>query len=116
VGGIVRELKGTLLDANGAADHVHLVALLRPTMAISDVLQEVKGSSSKWIHGTFAELRDFSWQDGYAAFSVSKSAVPDVLTYVRDQEEHHRRMSFQEELMALLDRHGVEYDPKYILR
>ena len=116
MGGIVRDLKGTLLDANGAADHLHLVAAVHPTVAVSAFLQEVKGGSSKWIHETFDDLRGFWWQEGYAAFTVSKSALPDVLKYVRNQKEHHRKISFQEELIALLDRHGVEYDPQYILR
>ena len=115
MGGIVRDLKGALLEANGAADHLHLVALVRPTWAVSGFVQEVKQGSSKWIHETFGELGDFWWQEGYAAFSVSKSALPDVMRYVRNQLEHHRKMSFEEEVRALLDRHGIEYDPKYIL-
>ena len=115
MGGTVRNLKGTLLEANGAADHVHLVTLVAPVVSISEFLKQVKGGSSQWIHETFAELRDFWWQDGYAAFTVSKSALPDVLSYVRNQAEHHRNMSFEEELIALLDRHGVEYDSRYVL-
>jgi len=115
MGGIVRNLKATLLEADGAADHVHLVTLVPPVVPISEFLKQVKGASSQWIHETFAELRDFWWQDGYAAFTVSKSALPDVLSYVRNQAEHHRKMSFEEELIALLDRHGVEYDSRYVL-
>lgn len=116
IGGIVRNLKGALLDANGAADHLHLIMMASPTVPISGVLQKVKGGSSEWIHETFPELQDFWWQDGYSAFTVSKSALPDVLTYVRNQIEHHRKMSFQDELIALLDRHGVEYDSQHVSR
>jgi REP element-mobilizing transposase RayT len=115
MGGIARQLKSTLLDANGAADHLHLVAALHSTIAPAEFLREIKQGSSKWIHESFGEMADFWWQDGYSAFTVSKSALPDVLTYVRNQQEHHRRMSFQEELIALLTRHGVSYDPKYVL-
>lgn len=116
LGGIVRDLKGVMLDANGDADHVHLVASIPPTIAVSQFLQEVKGGSSKWFHETFPEMRDFWWQEGYAAFAVSKSALSDVQKYVRGQAEHHQKMNFQDELIALLDRHGIEYDPRYVLR
>ena len=115
VGGIVRDLKGTLLDANGAEDHLHLVAHVPPTISISDFLRETKAGSSKWIHRTYPAIGDFAWQESHAAFTVSKSALPDVLKYVRNQQEHHRKMSFQEELIALLQRHGVEYDLRYVM-
>jgi len=114
-GGIVRDLKGTLLDANGAEDHLHLVVTVPPTMALSDLLRETKAGTSRWIHQTYPALADFAWQESYAAFTVSKSALPDVLKYVRNQQGHHRKMSFQEELIALLDRHGVKYDPRYMM-
>ena len=74
----------------------------------------LKGGSSRWIHETFATLTDFSWQDGYGAFSVSRSQLPDVERYIATQREHHRKRTFQEELRALLERHGIEYDERYM--
>jgi len=115
IGGIVREKEGKLLACNGPDDHLHLAVLLTPKYAVMDVVKEVKAGSSKWIHEEFRELCDFGWQDGYAAFSVSHSVLPKVIRYIESQEEHHRRLSFKDELIALLKRHGVEYDERYLL-
>jgi hypothetical protein len=79
-----------------------------------DVLGRIKANSSKWIHQTFDGLADFAWQEGYAAFSVSHSASDQVIQYVRRQIEHHSKMDFKQELRALLDRHGIVYDEKYL--
>jgi len=114
IGGILREQGGKLLAANGTADHVHIAALADPTVAISDLLRTIKTNSSSWIHRTFPDLRDFHWQDGYAAFSVSASVTPRVVSYIRKQAEHHKQTSFMEELVALLDKHGIEYDKRYL--
>lgn len=114
MGGIARKLKCQLLLANGVPDHVHLAAIVHPTIAIADFIGKVKSNSSGWIHDTFADLRDFDWQDGYAAFTVSPSVMPKVKQYIHSQPEHHKKMSFQEELIALLKKHGIEYDEKYI--
>jgi hypothetical protein len=85
-----------------------------PTLAPAKIAQLVKGASSSWIHETFPALADFAWQDGYGAFTVSKSNVPQVITYVQYQRDHHRAMSFQVEYRGLLDRHEIEYDERYI--
>ena len=114
MGGIIRNMKGKMLAANGTPDDVHLAALLRPTAAVADVVRDVKANTSGWIHQTLPNLRAFQWQDGYAAFSVSRSVLPEVVAYIRKQEAHHRKMTFQEELIGLLERHGVEYDERYI--
>ncbi len=114
MGGIARKLKCQLLLANGVSDHVHLAAVVHPTVAIADFIGKVKSNSSGWIHETFADLRDFDWQDGYAAFTVSPSVMPKVKEYIRSQPEHHKKMTFQEELIALLKKHDIEYDEKYI--
>jgi hypothetical protein len=74
----------------------------------------VKGDSSLWIHQQFKELQHFAWQKGYGAFSVSRSAVPDVIDYIKNQREHHKKQTFEEEYISLLDRHGIEYDPQYV--
>ena len=74
-----------------------------------------EGNSSKWIHETFADLRGFAWQDGYGAFSVSKSNLPQVIEYIARQREHHATQSFEDEYRALLTRHGVPFDERYLL-
>ncbi len=114
MGGIMRNLGGKMLAGGGAADHVHLAAVLRPTGAIADAVRDVKSNASGWIHDTFPDLRAFRWQDGYAAFTVSKSTVPEVVAYIRQQKDRHGKMTFQEELIALLDRHDIAYDERYI--
>ena len=114
VGGIVRNLKGIPLAINGVTDHIHIAAVLHPTVAPSDFVGKIKSNSSGWIHDTFPDMRDFRWQDGYSAFSVSQSLKDTVVAYIVNQEQHHKRMTFQEELVALLDKHGIEYDERYI--
>lgn len=114
MGGIVRQLKGTALNINGPQDHVHCLVLLPASLAVADVVRKLKSNSSKWVHETFAKARTFAWQAGYSAFSVSKSGVPEVSEYIARQEQHHARMSFQEELRAFLAKHEIEYDERYI--
>jgi len=112
--GIVRNHQGHPLLINGPEDHVHLVLSIPVTTAVADFMRELKSISSGWVHQTFPELRAFAWQDGYAIFSVSSSVLPKVLEYVQNQEEHHKKVSFRDELIWLLKNHGVEFDEKYI--
>ena len=114
IGGIARNLDSQVILASGVEDHVHLAAMLHPTLSIAEFVGKVKANCTGWVHETFPELRAFRWQEGYAAFTVSVSVLPRVKTYIRRQEEHHRKMTFQEELIALLDRHGIEYDERYV--
>jgi REP element-mobilizing transposase RayT len=114
VGGIIRGRDGKLLAMNGTRNHVHLLTIFHPKHAISDMFRDFKAASSDWVHDTFPELRDFAWQSGYSAFSVSRSVAPKVEAYIAGQEEHHRKQTFEEELVALLKRHGIEYDPRYV--
>lgn len=111
--GITREEGGTLLEIGGIEDHVHLLAKLKPSIAVSDMLRLIKTNSSKWMHEEKKHAR-LGWQEGYAAFSVSESQVVAVRRYIRNQAAHHRRQSFQEEFVSMLERHGVEYDPCYL--
>lgn len=113
MGGIIREERCVLLAAGGIPDHVHLLVSLHPTVAVANLLRVLKTNSSSWAHDTLG-FAEFGWQDGYGAFSVSKSAVDQVRAYIANQEEHHRRKTFEEEFIEFLDRHGVEYDPKYV--
>jgi REP element-mobilizing transposase RayT len=114
VAGIIRNHEGIPLAVNGVSDHLHVAAVVGPSVALSQFVGTVKSNCSKWIHETFDDMRDFSWQDGYSAFTVSASVKDSVLSYINSQETHHHKMSFQKELILLLERHGVKYDPKYI--
>ena len=109
IGGIIRELDGRLLVADGTADHVHLLMRLPPKVPPADALRVIKANSSRW-----ANQSDFRWQAGYAAFSVSESNVAAVTRYIRNQEQHDRKISFQDELRAFLKEHRIEYDERYI--
>ncbi len=116
LGGIVRDLRCTLLAVNGMPDHVHLLIRYRPDLSHSELLQQIKGRSSKWVNETFSEFGHFSWQEGYGGFTVSQSAVPAVETYIACQKEHHERQDFQTEFLELLRLHGVEFDPLEVFR
>ncbi len=112
LGGIVRELGGVALTINGVADHVHMLVILPPVVAVADALRVIKSNSSKWVRDTRG--KKFNWQGGYAAFSVSESNVAAVSRYIARQEEHHRRVTFKDEFAAFLRKHRVEYDERFI--
>lgn len=114
LGGIARENGVKLLLVGGMPDHVHMCVGLPQTLAVSKAVQLIKGGSSKWVKDNYSELRKFAWQDGYGAFSVSKSTLPSLTAYIANQREHHRARTFQEEFVALLVRHGIEYDKRYL--
>ena len=114
LGGLLRFHKGVLLAAGGMADHVHLLVGLNREMSVAEAVRLVKANSSKWIHETFTDRQAFVWQTGYGAFTVSYSNIDQVKQYIDGQAEHHRRRTFQEEFMAFLKRHGIEYDERYM--
>jgi putative transposase len=114
LGGIIRELGGNPVCINGTKNHVHLLVLLPGSVGVGEAMRVVKTNSSRWIHETWAARKDFAWQTGYAAFSVSRSNADQVRRYIDSQEEHHRTTTFEEELIAFFKRHGVEYDETYI--
>jgi REP-associated tyrosine transposase len=99
---------------NSVEDHVHVLFELSRTVAVSQAVEEVKKSSSKWIKTQGAEYAGFAWQAGYGAFAVSESNVQVVRAYISKQQEHYRRKTFQEEYRAFLDRHKVAYDERYV--
>ena len=106
LGGILRSLRGRALALGGIADHVHILAGLKPVHSVASVTRELKSGSSQWLHGKDGQS-DFFWQIGYAAITVSPSATGVVRRYIQTQAEHHRRMSFREELIALLRQSGI---------
>jgi putative transposase len=114
IGGIIRAEGGVSLEIGGTIDHIHLLAKLKPAISVSAMLARIKANSSKWANENEMELRKFGWQEGYGAFSVSESQVPAVMKYIRGQEEHHRTHTFQEEYVVLLQKHGVQYDERYL--
>jgi len=99
---------------NGGADHVHLLAKLRQDKAISKLIGDLKANSSGWISRTFEGCAGFAWQEGYGAFTVSESMLSKVYRYIERQEEHHRSVSFLEELRFLLKAHGLPFDERYL--
>ena len=113
LGGTITGLGGFPQGIGGVADHVHLLVGLRATHCVADVLREVKKASSHWIHDDIG-LNGFAWQEGYAAFTVGPTARKGVRGYIAHQEEHHRVMTFREELVEMLQVVGIEYDPKYL--
>ena len=116
LGGIARENKMKALAIGGAVGHVHMLVSLPATLCLAKAMQLLKGNSSKWIRETFPKMRSFAWQEGYGAFSIGISQVDDTQLYIANQAEHHRAKSYQEEFLAFLQRHGIEYDPQYIWR
>jgi REP element-mobilizing transposase RayT len=114
IGGIVRSEGGIPLAVGGVADHAHVMLRVPPKIALSELMQKIKGSSSKWLNDQSGSEARFAWQKGYAAFSVSQSMCERVLEYIANQEAHHQRATFQEELIALLEKHGVAYDERYL--
>ena len=113
LGGIIRGMNGVAEIVGGVEDHVHLLASLRPIHCIADVLRDLKKESTNWVKENFD--RRFAWQVGYAAFTVSPSATDSVRNYIANQEVHHGKHSFVDELRKLLSNAGIEYDEKYLL-
>ena len=113
IGGLVNNKGGKAMAIGGISDHIHLLVSMPADMAISDLVRELKKSSTSWIRSE-KNRGKFSWQEGYGAFTVSPSACDKVRAYILGQEKHHQTKSFSEEFRELLDKAGVEYDPKYL--
>ena len=105
LGGLVKELKGKPIIVNGMSDHVHILILLPPNVTVSDAMRFVKANSSRWVKERFG--KKFTWQKGFGAFSMSRSNLDAVVKYIKNQEQHHRRMSVDKELVRMLGRHGI---------
>lgn len=115
IAGIIRNLDCTLLRINSVSDHAHLLCKIKPSIAVSDFANKVKTNSSRWIKEQFEMPFGFQWQSGFSSFSVSESAAEQVIRYIENQQEHHKKISFEEELKSFLDKNGVKYDPGHYL-
>ncbi|MBT3802911.1 MAG: transposase [Bacteroidetes bacterium] len=114
--GIIKENNHKPLIINGMPDHIHILLGLRPAQSISDLLKDIKGSSSKWINEKGFLPVQFSWQGGYGAFSYSKQDLPKVIKYIKNQEIHHKKKSFNEEYVELLHEFDIEYDNQFLFK
>jgi REP element-mobilizing transposase RayT len=116
ISGIIKANNHKLLAINGMPDHIHILIGMRPTQSISDLMQDIKGSSSKWINEKKFLKSKFEWQEGYGAFSYSKSQVNNVIDYIKNQEIHHKTKSFKEEYVEFLKIFEIDFDEKYIFK
>jgi REP element-mobilizing transposase RayT len=114
LGGIARQQGMKMLAVGGVADHLHLLLSLSRENSVAEAMRVIKGSSSKWIHETFPQMAGFGWQEGYGAFSLGISQAEETRRYIEAQEIHHRKMSFQEEYLAFLKKHNIQYDERYV--
>jgi putative transposase len=112
VAGIIREHDSQPIEINGVEDHIHILTGIAPTIAVSDMVRLIKSNSSKWFNENHAGR--FGWQTGYAAFTVSHSQQNAVRTYVLDQREHHKKMTFHDEYLTLLRKHQIQFDEQYV--
>jgi putative transposase len=114
MGGIARANKIKAVSIGGMMEHAHMLLLIPANTPVAKAIQLIKGGSSKWLHENDASLKNFAWQEGYGAFSISASHVPEVAAYIERQEEHHRTKSFQEEYLSFLKEYNIEYDERYV--
>jgi putative transposase len=114
IGGIIRAQGGIALAINGTEDHVHILAKLRQDKALSNVIRDFKANASGWMHSVFPELKDFSWQNGYGAFTVSFSHIDSVRRYIANQQLHHQKLSYKDEFVELLKENSIEFEEKYL--
>lgn len=111
--GTIQSVQGVPVKIGGMPDHIHLLVGLKPTHCLADFVRVVKQASSQWIHQAM-RCKEFAWQSGYGAFSVSVSSLPEVTRYIENQADHHQKRTFQEEYLAILQKSGVAYDEKYL--
>jgi putative transposase len=112
--GIVKQHAMHPLAIGSVDDHVHLLIGIPPTLAVSDSVRQIKAGSSKWIRETFPAIAEFTWQDGYGAFTIGQSQIDATVNYIRNQREHHRVKTFEEEYVAFLKAHDIQFDPRYV--
>jgi len=114
ISGILKNIKSEPVMINGVSDHIHILCTLPRTITQAGLLEEIKKSSSKWIKTKYRSFEKFAWQSGYGIFSVSSSLIKNVVTYIKNQEEHHKKVTFQEEFILFLKKYNIEYDERYL--
>jgi putative transposase len=114
LGGILKNYKSNPLQIGGTSDHIHILCTLPKTIALADLVEEIKKSSSKWIKTKGAQYNNFYWQDGYGGFSVSNSGVERVKIYILNQKKHHEKVSFTDEYKNLLEAYGILFEDRYL--
>ena len=114
ISGVCRNLDSPVIKINGVEDHIHVLLQLGKTIPMSKLISEMKSSSSQWIKTKDHRYHNFSWQAGYGGFSVSRPSLDGAKTYLSRQKEHHKKVSFKEELLAMLQRAGISYNEKYL--
>lgn len=114
--GITQAHKHKMIIINGMPDHIHMLIGMRPSQSVSELLQDIKGSPSKWINEKRFTAGRFQWQEGYGAFSYSKKELPSIINYIKNQMQHHSKKTFLEEYKELLDEFEVTFDEKYIFK
>ncbi len=114
IGGILNRIGCRMLNAGGTTDHIHLLSIIDKNLTIPDVIRTIKSSSTTWIRKSIKNKMAFSWQTGYASFSVSKSHVPRVDKYIKNQRKHYNKMGYKDELRKFLDKYGLEYDERFL--
>ncbi len=116
VGKLINEVGCQVILVGGINDHAHVLFSLSKDVTISHVVEEVKRNSSRWIKTIDRYYRAFAWQNGYAAFSISQSIVEKTMAYIKNQREHHKKLSFQDEYRLFLETYGIEYNAEYVFR
>lgn len=114
IGNLINESGSKTILVNGVEDHVHCFLGLKPTISVSDLMKSVKAKSSKWINENKAQVHRFEWQSGFGCFSYSHSHIDKVYQYIKNQEQHHKKVSFLQEYQLLLEKFGVDYNEQYI--
>lgn len=116
ISGIINSFNHKLFIINGMPDHLHLLVGMQPNQSVSDLVQRIKGNSSKWINDNQLTPKHFRWQKGYGCFSCSQSILPKVISYIKNQEQHHQSKTFLEEYVAFLDAFEIDYEEKYLFQ
>jgi REP element-mobilizing transposase RayT len=114
ISGILKNNDGHLVKGGGTGNHVHLLVELKGTLAIADAIRVIKANSSKWVHETYPDQRNFGWQTGYAAFTTSASSIDRIVEYIENQQKHHQTTTFEEEFIEFLRRHNLPFDERYL--
>lgn len=116
IAGVIKNQKHKLIIINGTTNHLHILVGLKPHQSLSDLVQDIKGGSSKWINERKLTTVKFAWQEGYGAFSYSQSHLEKVIHYIKNQEKHHKTITFTDEYKKFLELFKVDFDDRYVLK